>query len=75
MWGNHLFEVFRAGNAEKVIPPHLGSFPGRLGPVWGNHLLGCRYRVYKRLRMALKLFAKIPQRVIESIEYSNGCAR
>ena len=25
MWGNHLFELFRAQNAEKVILPHLGS--------------------------------------------------
>ena len=28
MRGNHLFELFRAENAEKLIPPHLA----------GNHL-------------------------------------
>ena len=38
MRGNHLFELFRAENAEKVIPPHLGSSLDPWSPVRGNHL-------------------------------------
>ena len=38
MWRIHLFEFFRAENAEKVIPSHLGSSLDPWSPVWGNHL-------------------------------------
>ena len=38
MRGNHLFELFRAEIAEKLIPPHLGSSLDPWSPVRGNHL-------------------------------------